>query len=113
LIDVLDTRRPREGGSAVPARRERAAERRHAPGSDFVRSAVRQIEQRAGRRTPGHRFRDHVEILVVPFDPVDRPYWREVFAVVAGDVANLHPDRNVWVSHHDVLDGLERAVNVA
>ena len=55
----------------------------------------------------------HVEVFVVALDPVERRERREVLAVVAGDVADRHPERHVGVPRHDVLDGVERAVDVA
>ena len=66
---------------------------------------------------PLSQFRDgfgnDVEILVVALDPVERPDWREVVTVVAGDVAHLQPERHVSVPLHDLLNGIEGPVNVA
>jgi hypothetical protein len=69
--------------------------------------------QSPGWRTALDRFRDDVEIFVVALDPVQRPDRCEVLAVVAGHVADLHPERHVRVPGHQVLNGVEGAVNVA
>jgi hypothetical protein len=60
-----------------------------------------------------HREREHVEILVVAFDEVERGRGREVLAVVARDVADADPQRHVGVPLHDELNGAEFAVDVA
>src|SRR5262245_15501893 len=97
----------------IPARCERAAERRDPPRSHVVRPAVWQIEQRLGHGRSGHRRGNDVEIFVVAFDPVDRSNRREVLPIVVRDVANLNPERHAFVSRHDVLNAVERPVNVA
>src|SRR5688572_30418963 len=69
--------------------------------------------QRRRDRPSRDRVGDDLEILVVPFDPVEWPDRIEILAVVAGNVTHLHPEWNVRVPRHDVLDGVERAVDVA
>src|SRR5581483_1688207 len=65
------------------------------------------------RRASRHRRSDDVEVLVVALDPVERRDRFEVFAVVAGDVADTAPHRNVRVTPHDRVNGVELAVDVA
>ena len=62
---------------------------------------------------PASGLRHDVEVFVVAFDPVEGPERREVLAVVARDVADLHPQRHVGVPRHDFLNRVERAVDVA
>ena len=98
----------------VPARRERAAERGDAPRPDQVRPAVA-ADSAASARAAARRSRagEHVEVLVVALDEVERRDRREILAVVARDVADADPQRHVGVPLHDDLNRLELAVDVA
>ena len=110
---VSPGRRQGRGRRVVPTRRERASQRRHAPAAHLMERAVAQVVQRRRGRTAGRRLGHDVEVLVVALDPVEGRGRREVLALVAGDVAHLQPERHVRVPAHDVLNGLELAVDVA
>ena len=91
LIEVPPLRRPRDGGSAAAGvctslartsrrARQRARARRHA-GRRWADRCSRR------RRPAGDRRGDHVEVLVVALDPVERRRRRKT-PVVARDVAD-------------------------
>mgnify|MGYP003694418751 CR=1 FL=1 len=69
-------RRLRAGGSDEAGVRYQLganvpAERRHAPRTDLMRTAVGQMMQRRRRRDAGEGLRHYIEVFVVALDPVE------------------------------------------
>src|SRR5215467_4567581 len=62
---------------------------------------------------PRHRGRDDVEVFVVALDPVEWRDRREVLTQVRRYIADLHPEGDVWMPSHDLVDGVELAVDIA
>ena len=102
---------PRPARCTSSARTFRPA--RDAPTAHLMERAVAQVVQRRRRRAAGRCLGHHVEVFVVALDPVEGRGRCEVLAVIARDVAHLQPERHIRVPAHDLLDGVELAVDVA
>ena len=103
--------RPFDGGSAAAAELYQLGA--NVPPSAAMRAAVRHVVERRRGRVSLHRAREHVEVLVVALDEVERRPRREVLPVVARDIADADPDQDIGVPLHDEIDGVELAVDVA
>jgi hypothetical protein len=116
--DKADGFGPFDGGSAAAgvlyqlgANVPPSAATRHGP--TMCGPAIREVVQRSGRRPAFRRLGQDVEVLVVALDEIERRRRLEVLALVARDVADADPQRDVAVPTHDVLNGVECAVDVA